>query len=63
MGPAMVVGQSLSHGLTLDDVETRPLKIAAVSLEDINSVFKKYLHPDTPKFLPVTGFMIPKGGK
>jgi zinc protease len=63
MGPAMVVGQSLSYGLSLDDVETRPQKIAAVTIEDINSAFKKYLNPDTPKYFPVTGYMIPKGGK
>ncbi len=63
MGPAMVVGQSLAYGLTLDDIETRPQKISIVSSKSINAVFKKYLHPDMPTHLPVTGYMIPKGGK
>lgn len=63
MGPAMVVGQSLAMGLTLDDVETFPAQIAAVTKADVDSVLKKYLSPDSPAHLPVTGYMIPKGGK
>lgn len=63
MGPAMVIGQSLSYGLTLDDVERRPQNISAVTPESINTVFRKYLHPVTPTHLPVTGYMIPKGDK
>ena len=60
MGPAMVVGQSLAYGLTLDDVETRPAQIQAVTLGEANAVLKKYLDPVAPKHLPVVGFMIPK---
>ncbi len=60
MGPAMVVGQALSYGLTLDDVETRPEQIEAVTLQQANDVLKKYLDPAKPKHLPVVGFMIPK---
>lgn len=60
MGPAMVVGQGLSYGLTLDDIETRPAQIQAVTLDEANAVLKKYLDPVAPKHLPVIGFMIPK---
>lgn len=60
MGPAMIVGQSLAYGLTLDDVETRPQKISAVTVEAVEAVLKKYLDPASPSHLPVTGYMIPK---
>lgn len=60
MGPAMVVGQGLAIGLSLDDIETRPAQIEAVTIEDANAVLKKYLDPVAPKHLPVVGFMIPK---
>ena len=60
MGPAMVVGQALSFGLTLDDVETRPAQIQAVTIEDADAVLRKYLDPVAPKHLPVIGFMVPK---
>lgn len=63
MGPAMVVGQSLAMGLTLDDVEMRPQNISVMTDEAVNKVFKKYLHPVTPLHLPVTGYMIPNGDK
>lgn len=60
MGPAMVVGQSLAYGLTLDDIETRPAQIEAVTIDEANAVLKKYLDPVSPKHLPVIGFMVPK---
>lgn len=67
MGPAMVVGQSLAYGLTLDDVENRPQQIMAVTVQDVQNVLKKYLDPDadigTLGHLPVTGYMIPKDTK
>lgn len=59
MGPAMVVGQSLAYGLTLDDIETRPEQIDAVTLEEANAVLKKYLNPAAPEHLPVVGFLVP----
>ena len=61
MGPAMVVGQSLAYGLTLDDVETRSEKIFAVTVQDVQNVLNMYLNPADSKHLPVTGYMIPKG--
>jgi zinc protease len=63
MGPAMVVGQSLAYGLTLDDIETRPQQIAAVTVKNVQDVLNKYLNPENPAHYPVTGYMIPKGDK
>lgn len=63
MGPAMVVGQALSYGATLDDVEYWPQKIAAVTPEQVQAVLKKYLDPDKPAHLPVTGYLLPKKDK
>lgn len=60
MGPAMVVGQALSYGRTLDDIETRPAQIQAVTIDEANAVLKKYLDPENPRHLPVIGFMLPK---
>ena len=60
MGPAMVVGQSLAYGMTLDDVETRPAKIEAVTLEEANQALKTYLDPVAPKHYPVVGFLVPQ---
>ena len=60
MGPAMVVGQALSYGLTLEDVETHPDQIAAVSAQDVQRVLKTYLDPEKPAHLPVTGYLVPK---
>lgn len=62
MGPAMVVGQSLAYGMTLDEVETRPEKIQAVTLDDVNQVLRTYLDPVNPKHNPVVGYLIPKKG-
>lgn len=63
MGPAMVVGQALSYGLTLEDVETHPDQIAAVSAQDVHRVLKTYLDPEKPAHLPVTGYLVPKSSK
>ncbi len=63
MGPAMVVGQSLAYGLTLDDVEMRPEHISAVTVQDVQNVLNAYLNPDHPAHLPVTGYLLPKGAK
>jgi len=63
MGPAMVVGQSLAYGLSLDDIETRPAKIEAITSQQVQDVLKKYLDVKNPKHLPVTGYLIPEGKK
>lgn len=59
MGPAMIVGQSLAAGATLDDVEFWPDRISEVKAEDVRSVLKTYLDPDAPKNKFVTGYMLP----
>jgi zinc protease len=62
-GPAMIIGQSLAAGATLDDVETWPEQISKVSGADVQAVLKKYLSPTDPAFKPVTGFLLPKESK
>ncbi|MFA7276224.1 MAG: pitrilysin family protein [Pseudobdellovibrionaceae bacterium] len=57
MGPAMVVGQGLAMGMTLDEIETRPQKIGNVSAAQVNGVLKKYLDPVQPAHTPVNGFL------
>lgn len=58
-GPAMVIGQALAIGATLDDVESWPQKIDSVTREDVQTAFDIYLHPVTPKRVPVTGILLP----
>lgn len=58
-GPAMTIGQALSYGATLDDVESWPAQIAQVSAEDVQAVMDKYLHPITPAHQPVTAYITP----
>lgn len=64
-GPAMVVGQALSYGMTLQDVETWPSQIALVKKDDVKRVFSDYLLSDKPAQQPVIGYLMPaqKGGK
>lgn len=62
-GPAMVIGQALAMGATLDDVERWPESIGHVTQTDVQSAFDLYLHPDTPKYLPVTGLLLPQKEK
>jgi zinc protease len=60
MGPAMIVGQALAMGLSLEDIQNRDKLIEQISDDDVAYVFKKYLHPETPFYQPVTGLMSPK---
>ncbi|HNQ92052.1 MAG TPA: pitrilysin family protein [Alphaproteobacteria bacterium] len=62
-GPAMVVGQALAIGAALDDVEYGPKRIAAVTREDVQTLFDTYLNPISPKHTPVTGILLPKDHK
>ncbi|MCB9988389.1 MAG: insulinase family protein [Rhodospirillales bacterium] len=60
-GPAMVVGRALAAGQTLDDVETWPDQIEAVTAEQIQRAAQAFLDPDDIKMRPyVTGYMLPK---
>lgn len=59
-GPAMIIGYSLVTGSTLDDIETWPSQIEAITKRDINLVTQKYINPDEPFHLPpVTGILLP----
>ena len=60
-GPAMIFGQSLATGSTIDDVEYWPQDIAQVTPAQILEAAKAYLNPDDYKFrAPVTGYLLPK---
>ncbi len=58
-GPAMVIGQALALGATLDDVENWPQKIDSITRDDVQTIFDMYLNPEAPKRLPVTGILTP----
>lgn len=60
-GPAMVIGQALTTGATLNDVETWPAQINEVTAEQIQEVARVYINPDAPRDIPpVTGVLLPK---
>lgn len=59
MGPAMTIGQNLSYGASLDDIENWPALIAKIKPNDVQIVLEKYLHPATPAHHPVTGYLKP----
>lgn len=59
-GPAMVIGQALAGGQTLDDVELWPQHIRAVRPDAVQAVLTKYLSPVAPAHQPVTGYLLPK---
>ncbi|MDD3021375.1 MAG: pitrilysin family protein [Alphaproteobacteria bacterium] len=62
-GPAMVIGQALALGATLDDVENWPQKIDSITREDVQTIFDMYMNPEAPKRLPVTGILLPAEDK
>jgi zinc protease len=43
---ANIVGQALTIGRTLDDVQDWPSRIQAVTAEQVQAVAQKYLQPD-----------------
>lgn len=57
-GPAMVIGQALTTGSTLDDIEYWPDDISAVTVKDINEAAKSTLNYETIRF--VTGYLMPE---
>lgn len=60
MGPAMIFGQALTTGETIDDVEFWPDNIEKVTAAQVNEVAKKYLNPDDYGSRPyVTGYLLP----
>lgn len=60
-GPAMIVGQSMITGTSLEDIETWPQHISKVTAEQIQGVAKKYLDPRNYGKSPyVTGYITPQ---
>jgi zinc protease len=59
-GPAMIIGQALATGSSLDQIETWPQQVSAVTTAQIQAVAAKYLNPDIPiGNPPVTGILLP----
>lgn len=59
-GPAMIVGQALATGASLEDVETWPAAIESVTAAQVQDVAKKYFDPDDPALpMHVTGYLMP----
>ena len=60
-GPAMVVGQALISGMTLDDVEYWSRHIEAVTKEQIQAAAARSLDPDHINERPfVSGYLLPQ---
>jgi zinc protease len=55
-GPARVVGEALATGRSLDDVETWPRHIGAVTLDEVNAAARLVIHDDTA----VTSVLLPE---
>jgi zinc protease len=55
-GPARMVGAALADGRTLDDVQSWPDRIGAVTLADVNAAARLVLRDDAA----VTGVLVPK---
>ena len=56
-GPAMVIGQGLASGLTLDQIENFPVEIVKINETDLNKVIATYFDVATPHW--ITGYMEP----
>ncbi len=54
-GPARIVGTALALGRTLDDVQSWPDKIAAVTPDQVRAAAKAVIHDD----IAVTGVLMP----
>jgi zinc protease len=55
-GPARIVGAALANGRKLDDVETWPQHIGAVTVDEVNAAARLVIHDDTA----VTGVLLPE---
>ncbi len=60
VGPAMLVGQGLAMGLTLDQIENWPRDVMAISPDAVRRALKDYLDPDAENLNVIHGFMIPQ---
>ena len=54
---ARIYGAGLSSGLTLDDIQKWPAKMAGVTADRVNAAAKTYLTPNRS----VTGYLLPEG--
>lgn len=60
MGPAMLFGQVLTAGGTIDDLEFRPQQIESVTAAQVQDVARRFLDPDNYGTRPcVTGILLP----
>jgi zinc protease len=55
-GPARIVGAALANGRKLDEVETWPQHIGAVTVDEVNAAARLVIHEDTA----VTGVLLPE---
>jgi zinc protease len=55
-GPARIVGAALAAGRSLDEVETWPQPIGAVTLDQVNAAARLVIHDD----IGVTGVLLPE---
>ena len=55
-GPARIIGSALATGRPLDDVETWPQHIGAVTVDEVNAAARLVLHDETA----VTGVLLPE---
>ena len=55
-GPARIVGAALAIGRTLDDVQSWPDRIGAVTLDQVNAAARAVIHDD----VAVTGVLLPE---
>jgi zinc protease len=55
-GPAMVIGQTLATGDTLENIETWADQISAVTVEQVNAAARSVLRPEQS----VTGLLLPE---
>jgi zinc protease len=59
-GPAMIFGQALTTGSTIDDIEYWDYDIQTVTAAQIQDAAKKYMNPDdAARRAPVTGYLLP----
>jgi zinc protease len=53
---ANIVGQALTAGRSLEDIQNWPARIQAVTLEDVQAVAERYLQPESS----ATGYLLPE---
>jgi len=58
-GPAHAIGEALTTGQTIDDVENWPDEIAAVTRDDVNAAMRKVFGKDA---VSATGWLLPMQG-